>query len=324
MTTAFVTGGSGFLGRNLIPYLIAQGWKVKALARSEAALKAVKASGAEPIPGDLGGGSGVIEAMHGCNVVIHAAAWANDWGDADEAWDANVAGTSRMLEAAQGAKVPRFVHVSTEAVLVDGIRSIHRVDETFPLPEKPLGLYSLTKGEAEKRVRSANRSDFQTVIVRPRFIWGKGDTTLLPRLIEATHSGALQWIGGGRYLTSTCHVTNVCEGIYKAVLHGHPGHTYFLTDGTPVPFRDIIEALLRTQGVTPPTRSVPRWLAHAFARIGDFVWSTFRLKGQPPLPHSSFHLIGEEVTVNDAKARQELGYKAEVTLEQGLKEMEGG
>lgn len=318
MTTAFVTGGSGFLGRNLIPYLITQGWRVKALGRSSTALEAVRSQGAEPVAGDLAGGPAVVEALVGCDVLIHCAAWANDWGDPAEAWAANVDGTQAMLDAARAAGVPRFVHVSTEAVLIDGERAIVGVDEAFPLPARPLGLYAQTKGEAERRVLAANTAGFTTVVARPRFIWGRGDTTLLPRLIEATRSGALQWIGGGRYLTSTCHVTNTCEGVWRAATHGQPGQIYFFTDGEPVEFRWMIEALLRSQGVAPPTRSVPRWLAHSFAIVGDFLWRTLRLPGQPPLPHASFHLIGEEVTVRDGKARRELGYRAEVGMAEGL------
>jgi nucleoside-diphosphate-sugar epimerase len=320
MKTAFVTGGSGFLGRNLIPYLREHGYAVKALGRSPAALEQVRGLGAEPVAGDLGGGPEVTAAMRGCDVVFHCAAWADDWGDAAAAWAANVTGTETMLEAARAAGVPRFVHVSTEAVLVGG-RPIRQADETWPLPERPLGLYPRTKAAAEVRVRAANSERLQTVIVRPRFIWGRGDTTLLPRLVEATRSGALRWIGGGRYLTSTCHVRNVCEGMLLCAERGRPGETYFLTDGDPIPFRDMIEALLRTQGVAPPTGTVPRWLAHAMAIVTDAAWRWLRLPGRPPLPHASFHLIGEEVTVSDAKARRELGYVGAMSREEGLRDM---
>ena len=236
MTTAFVTGGSGFLGRNLITYLAARGWRVRALARSEEAMAAVRAQGAEAVAGDLSVGPAVKGAMRGCDALFHAAAWANDWGDEQVAWEANVTGTERLLTAAREAGIPRFIHVSTEAVLLGGA-PILLADEARPLPDKPLGTYARTKGAAEKRVLAANQPGFATVVVRPRFIWGKGDTTILPRLVEATKSGALQWIGGGAYLTSSCHVTNVCEGMLKAHERGRPGEIYFLTDGAPVPFR---------------------------------------------------------------------------------------
>jgi len=138
--------------------------------------------------------------------------------------------------------------------------------------------------------------------------------------VKGARNGALMWIGGGRYLTSTCHVRNVCEGLVKAAERGTPGGTYFLTDGEPVPFRDFIEALLRTQGVEPPTRSAPRALVRAFSFTSDAVARALRL-GRPRLPYTAFLLIGEEVTVSDARARRELGYVGEVARAEGLREL---
>jgi nucleoside-diphosphate-sugar epimerase len=318
MTTAFVTGGSGFVGRSLIPYLVLRGDSVRALARSDAAASAVTRLGAEPVRGDL---TSPIEpqGLRGVDVVYHAGAFVDVWGDERVAREVNVEGTQRVLDAARAAAVPRVVHVSTEAVLVGGPK-IHGADETWPRPRRPIGLYPRTKGQAEERVEAANDSRLATVIVRPRFIWGAGDTTLLPELIEGARSGALMWIGRGRYPTSTCHVRNVCEGLVKAAERGTPGATYFLTDGEPVEFRTFIEALLRTQGVEPPTRSAPYALVKAFSYVTDAAARALHL-GRPRLPYTAFLLIGEEVTVNDARARRELGYTGAFTRDQGLREL---
>lgn len=317
---AFVTGGSGFLGRNLIPYLKEKGWKVRALARSEKAADAVKASGAEPAHGDITSDAGLVEHLKGCDAAFHCAAWADDWGDLAEAWNANVAGTERLLTAAKAAGVKRFVHVSTEAVLVGG-KPIVRATEDWPYPVRSLGLYTWTKREAEKLARAASTYGFDVMSVRPRFIWGRGDTTLVPRFVEARKSGALKWIAGARYLTSTCHVRNVCEGMLKAAEKGAPGEVYFLTDGDPIPFREIITRLLEKEGVDANTGSIPGFIAHGSSIAMDAAWRLFKLKGRPPLPHASFHLMGEEVTVVDAKARKELGYSGEMTVPQGLAEI---
>lgn len=323
MKTAFVTGGSGFLGRNLIPLLRANGWRVRALGRSKEALETVRALGAEGVEGDLSKGLNLAQALKGCEVVLHAAAFTNDWGSLEDAWEVTVEGTTRLLEAARSAGVPRFLHVSTEALLLEEGRNMSRLDETAPYPRTPLGIYAITKGEAEKRVLAANGPGFATIAVRPRFIWGAGDTMVLPKLVAAARKGALQWIDGSHHLTSTCHVSNVCEGILKAIEKGRPGGVYFLTDGEPVEFRAFVSAMLRSQGVEPPTKEVPYWLAHLFARVTDALWRVLKLKGQPPVPHASFHLIGQEITVVDTLARRELGYQGLTTVEQGLAEMMG-
>ncbi|WP_394820992.1 NAD-dependent epimerase/dehydratase family protein [Pendulispora albinea] len=320
MGVAFVTGGSGFVGRALIGYLVRRGFQVRALARSSAAAETVRALGASAVDGDVHGNEAVLEAMKECDVVYHAAAFTQDWGDANEAWDVTVVGTENMLDLAQRAGVPRFVHVGTEAVLLDGAPIVMATEEK-PIPRASIGIYPRTKAEAERRVLRANVPKFATVVVRPRFIWGKGDTTLLPKLVEAAQSGVLRWFDGGRYLTSTCHIDNVCEGLLKAAEHGRPGEVYFLTDGKPVEFRRMISAMLRTQGVAPPTKSMPRWLARMLARTTETLWRLLRLNGRPPLPYASFLLMGQEVTVDDSKARREIGYQGFMTIEEGLRRM---
>src|SRR5258708_3152830 len=117
MSRVFVTGGSGFVGRNLIAMLCARGTEVRALARSTAAAEAVAKVGAEAVRGDLSDEAALRAGMAGCNVVFHSAAHVEDWGRFEEFYQANVLGTERMLSAARAAGVPRFVHVSTEAVL---------------------------------------------------------------------------------------------------------------------------------------------------------------------------------------------------------------
>ncbi|WP_394848934.1 NAD-dependent epimerase/dehydratase family protein [Pendulispora brunnea] len=323
MSVAFVTGGSGFVGRALISYLVARGQEVRALARSGKAAESVRAAGAtKVVEGDLRGGDAVLNSMKGCDVVYHAAAFTQDWGNDDEAWEVTVRGTENMLEAARRAAVRRFVHVGTEAVLVDGA-PIVMADERKPLPEKPIGIYSRTKAEAERRVLRANGPDLETIVARPRFIWGKGDTTLLPKLIEGANAGVLRWVGGGTYLTSTCHIDNVCEGLVKAAEHGRPGEVYFLTDGKPVQFRWMISSLLESQGVTPPSKTIPYWLARTLSRTTDALWRALHLRSRPPLPYQAFLLVGHEVTVDDTKARKELGYEGAVSIEAGLRAMRG-
>jgi len=319
----FVTGGSGFLGRALIQGLREKGHQVRALARSDAAVETVRAAGAEPVRGDLADVAVMRDGMAGCQWVFHSAAVAKNWGPRREFIEANVRGTENVLEASLAAGVKRLIHVSTEAVLVGG-GPIRNADETRPLPQYPISLYALTKGMAEKQVVAASCPERETVVVRPRFIWGKGDTTVLPELVKAVKEGRWAWIGGGRYPTSTCHVRNVVEGCLAAAERGKAKEIYFLTDGEPVDFRDFITRLLQTQGVTPGGRAIPHALAVALAWVGESVWSFLRVRKPPPITRFDVKVIGEEVTVNDRKAREELGYRPVVTRDEGLGEMTAG
>ncbi|MDE0856840.1 MAG: NAD-dependent epimerase/dehydratase family protein, partial [Nevskia sp.] len=117
---AFVTGGSGFVGRNLLAALLARGDSVVALARSLAAMQTVRALGAEPLAGDLVDVAAMSAGMRGADVVFHCAAKVEDWGDPAEFRRVNVEGTANVIAAARAAGVRRLVHISTEAVLADG------------------------------------------------------------------------------------------------------------------------------------------------------------------------------------------------------------
>ena len=107
------------------------------------------------------------------------AAFVEQWGPRDAWRKFNVDGTARMLKAARDAGAKRFIHIGTEAALFHG-QHLRGVDETYPLAPNSPYPYSSTKAQAEQLVRAANAPGFETIVLRPRFIWGPGDTTLLP------------------------------------------------------------------------------------------------------------------------------------------------
>jgi nucleoside-diphosphate-sugar epimerase len=316
----FVTGGSGYLGRNLIRALVKRGDTVQALARSVPSGEVVEALGAEVIAGELNNDDALQRGMEDCDAVIHAAAIVAQWGDPLEFHRVNVTGTQQVLEACQTMNIPCLVHISTEAVLADGKPMIH-VDETAPYPRKPMGLYPLTKMLAEKKVVTANCDTLKTVVVRPRLIWGNDDTVLLPAMIDIVQKGGWVWFNHGHYLTSTCHVDNAVEGVLLALEKGTGGNVYFLTDGAPVEFRNFITEMLKTQDMTLPDRSIPHWLALWIANIGEFIVRRFDLDKVPPLTRMAVAVLNQEITVNDQKARDELGYQGKMSREQGLADL---
>lgn len=320
MSAVFVTGGSGFVGGRLIERLRGAGHEVRALARSDAAAEKVRAHGAEPVPGELGDRAALRAGAEGCELAFHAAATLGDSGSPAEFERGNVTGTENVLAACADAGVRRLVHVSTEAVLFAG-RPLVQVDETAPLQPGSPALYSATKARAEQAVLAANGERLQTVVVRPRFVWGKGDTTLLPRMVEMVESGRFAWIGGGRHLTSTTHVENAVEGLILAAERGRPGEVYFVTDGEPVVFREFVGELLATQGVQPPTRNVPLPLARALMEVGEALARVLPGGHAPPLTRFAFWVSSQECTIRIDKAVEQLGYAPVRSIAEGLAEL---
>lgn len=312
MPTAFVTGGSGFVGGALIERLVREGWGVRALARSERAAERVRSLGAEPVMGDLDD-----LRIEDCDVAFHAAAKVEDWGDPEEFEHVNVRGTQNVVDACRTGGVRRLVHVGTEAALMAG-QPLVNVDENAPLrPDSP-ALYSSSKAKAEQIVRAA---DLETVVVRPRFVWGRGDTTLLPAITEMVKSGRFRWIGGGRQLTATAHIDNTVEGLWLAATKAPAGGVYFVTDGEPVVFRDFITDWVGTQGVTIPDKSVPPRVASVAAAASERIWRLLKRPGPPPLTRFTVWVSSQECTIDISRAERELGYSPVTSREEGLAEL---
>ena len=319
---AFVTGGSGFIGGRLIERLVEEGRAVRALSRSEESAARVAELGAEPVRGDLGDRASIAAGAAGCDVAFHLAAHLGEWGPWEEFERGNVEGTENALAGCAEAGVGRFVHCGTEAALMAGEPLVH-VDETAPLRPDSRAPYAATKARAEQAVRAAGREGFETVVLRPRFVWGKGDSTLLPEMVRTVESGRFAWVGGGRNLTETTHVDNVVEGLLLAAEKGRPGEAYFVTDGEPVIFREFVTAMLRTQGVEPPDRSLPAWTAAPLARVAEAAWRVLPLSGDPPMTTFRSWILTQECTIDISKARTELGYAPVISKDRGLEGLRG-
>ena len=318
MPTAFVTGGSGFVGGALIERLRSEGWDVHALARSERAAARVRELGAEPAMGDLDDRDAMRAGAEGCEVAFHAAAKVEDWGDPADFERLNVRGTQNVIDACREAGVRRLVHVGTEAALMVG-QPLINVDESAPLRPDSAALYSSSKAKAEQLVRDAG--GLETVVVRPRFVWGRGDTSLLPTIIEMVTSGRFRWIGGGGQLSATTHIDNTVEGLWLAATKAPAGSVYFVTDGEPAVFREFLTELLATQGVTVPDRSVPAGVAGVAAAASERIWRLLKRPGPPPLTRFAVWVSSQECTIDISRAERELGYRPVISREAGLAEL---
>jgi nucleoside-diphosphate-sugar epimerase len=216
--------------------------------------------------------------------------------------------------------VRRLVHVGTEAALMAG-EPLVNVDEGAPLRPDSAALYSSSKAKAEQLVRSANGEALETVVVRPRFVWGRGDTTLLPALTEMVRSGRFRWVGGGRQLSATTHIDNTVEGLWLAATKAPAGAVYFVTDGEPVVFREFITKLLGTQGVEIPDKSVPPAVARAAAATSERIWRLLKRPGSPPLTRFAVWVSSQECTIDISRAERELGYRPVTSRDEGLAEL---
>lgn len=313
----FVSGASGFVGGHVVEGLLAAGHAVRAMARSERSAEAVRGYGAEPFTCSLAD----VSAAHleGCDAVVHCAAFVEEWGTRADFWEANVEGTRRMLDAARGAGVERFVHIGTEAAIFDG-HDLVEVDESHPYPARQRFLYSETKAEAERLVLAAN-GPMTTISLRPRLVWGPRDTSVLPAVLRMAREGSWAWLDGGERLTSTTHVANLVSAVVLALDHGEGGRAYFVADEGTRTMRAFLGALAATQGVRLPARSVPGWLARPLSALVEGAWRLFGIRRTPPMTRFAIAMMSRSVTVKTDRARAELGWAPIIGVEEGLRAM---
>lgn len=298
MARAFVTGGSGFIGKVLVRRLLEEGHSVGVLVRSEASAATVSALGAEPVRGELSDPTTWRDSVTGSDVVFHLAAETDISADRERHELVTVRGTQAAVDAARYAHVPRFVHCGSEAALLAGDPLVD-VDETAPLRPDSEAAYCAVKAVAERIVLDANSADFATVSIRPRFVWGP-DSFLVEGLAAAAKSGRFAWIGGGRHTTDVTFVENAVEGLMLGWRRGRPGQAYFVTDRHRVTLREFLETQFEIHGVGVP---IPDLDAETAAR-------------EVPVPARWF--LGQQCTLRTDRAVAELGYEPVVSHATGL------
>lgn len=324
--SAFVTGGSGFVGARLIARLVSGGWQVRALARSPQAVAAVQRAGAIPVQGDLTDAAALRSGMEGCEAVFHVAAHFKLWGPRAAFDRVNVEGMRMLLDVATATRgLRRVVAVSAAAVVMGDPEPMLDVDERLPLQTRAFAPYASSKAEGERLLLAANgrRPGFETIAIRPPFIWGPNMPTL-DHMAETVRAGRFQWVGGGEQAMSTCHVDNLCDALLLAVDHGRGGEAYFVSDGENGTLKSVISALLATRGVVPKDRGVPFRLAWMMAGIMGAAWRLLGRSGEPPITRQMLRLIGKPFTISIAKARAELGYLPRVRFAEGIAAMGRG
>lgn len=321
-----VTGGSGFLGLALCRALRARGDTVVSLQRNHSG--ALDALGVIQVLGALDDAEAVRRAVAGVDAVLHNAAKASGWGAWDDFYRTNVTGTEVLLAEARAAGIRRFVYTSTPSVVHAGRRAVAGGNEIdTPYGTRFSAHYPHTKMLAERAVLAADAPDFATVALRPRLIWGPGDTQLLPRLAERARAGRLRFIGDGGNRMDCTYVDNVVQAHLQALDALAPGvacagKAYFISNAEPKPIREIVNGLLAAAGAPPVTRRLPYPLAYGLGALCEALWTVLRLGGEPPMTRFLAEQLSTEHWYDVSAARRDFGYVPQVSFAEGLRRLQ--
>ncbi|HEX6153328.1 MAG TPA: NAD-dependent epimerase/dehydratase family protein [Solirubrobacterales bacterium] len=315
----FLTGATGFIGGEVARQLRDRGDEVVALVRSPEKGAKLTRLGCELVAGDLGDSTALRKGMSGCDAVIHAAAMYEVGIPAKQRptmWEANVAGTERVMKAALEERVPRVVYVSTVGIF--GNTHGRVVDESYENPETDFtSYYEETKLEAHKVVdRMVAEEGLPAVIVQPGGVYGPGDTSQVADLLEQFFAGKLPLLPFPELGICMTHVEDIAGGILLGLDKGTPGETYVIS-GPATTMREAVETVARISGRKAPKRNLPTGLMRMMVPFGPVVG---KVMGQPP---NLRELIssGDGVTfwASYEKAQRELGYSPR-GMEEGLRQ----
>lgn len=314
-----MTGGGGFLGSVVCRQLAVEGHEVIAFQRSKAAH--LESFGVESFEGDIREPGAVTAAVSGCDAVIHLAAYAGLWGDAQIYEAINVGGTANVLDACRQADVGHVVYTSSPSVVLKG-EDIEGGDESLPLVSKPLMPYQASKITAEKMVRDANTADLKTVVLRPHLMWGPGDPHFLPRLIDRALRDRL-FLPAPESKSDVVFVENSARAHIQAMLElcdtgTCAGKAYFVTNNDPQVQGEFVLRLLKTAGVTARIRKIPPALARFMAGVMETSWRLFRIRSEPPMTRFMVAQLCSSHWFDCSAARRDFGYVAPISIEQGL------
>lgn len=318
-----VTGGGGFLGQALCRALLARGHEVVSFSRSRHA--ALDALGVRQLQGDLADRAAVLAAFaEGFDAVLHNAAKAGTWGSFRSYFDANVTGTRNVIAACRAHGIDRLVHTSTPSV---AHRATHPVEgasaDEVPYGEGVKAHYAATKIIAEREVLAANDAALATVALRPRLIWGPGDTQILPKLVARARSGRLRLVGGGDNRVDTTYIDNAAQAHVDALEHLRPGaacagRAYFISNGEPWPLRDVLNGLLRAAGAPEVHASIPFGAAYAIGAVCEGLWTMLPLRGDPPMTRFLAEQLATPHWYSMAPAARDFGYVPRISMAGGL------
>lgn len=311
-----ITGGTGCLGRRTAGLAIERGYRVRLMGRDFAAVGDLLAVGAEQCAADLRDPAAVRRACAGVDAVIHAGALAAPWGRRQAFFDINVGGTAAIIAGCHAAGVGRLVYVSSPSVTFTG-RDVLDQTEDAPRPRRFASVYSQTKALGEDRVKAAARDGLATVIIRPKAIFGPGDTSLLPRLLDAARRGRLVRIGDGQNRVDLTYVDNVAHALLLALdAPAAVGHTYTITNGEHPRLWEIIATVLRGVGLSDQLRAVPLPATLAAAAIME---ARASITGtEPTLTRYSAAILARTQTYDITAARRDLGYTPPITVADGV------
>lgn len=316
MKKVLVTGAYGFLGKYLIKELLDNGYKVVAFGRKKSELDKLKMKNVETYVGDFCIKKDIVNASKDVDYIIHAGALSTVWGKRENFINTNVEGTKNVLYACKENNIKRLVYVSSPSIYAGKMDRTNIKENDFNENNK-LNYYIESKILAEKELNK-NR-DVDWVIIRPRGLFGVGDTSIIPRLIKVNSKIGIPLFNKGKnYVDMTCvenvaYALRLCLESKNAVFN-----VYNITNDEPKCFKDLLEELFEKLGVKPKYIFININIMYFISCLIELFYKTFRIYKEPMITKYNICTLGYSQTLDITKAKKDLNYKPIITLSEGI------
>ena len=316
-----VTGATGLVGSHVVERARDRGIRTRALVRAGSDIDLLNQWEVETTAGDMTDQSSLERAVADVSLIVHCAAKVGDWGPVEDYRDANVQGVENLLLAAEAAgALKRFIHISSLGVYE--ARDHYGTDESEPPNTVGIDGYTLTKVEAENVVRKhIAEHNLPATVLRPGFLYGPRDRTVLPRLLERLKSQAFAYLGSGEQLMNNTYVGNLVDAVFAAIeCDAAIGETYNIADGRLVSKREFISTVAKLADYAVPTKTVPLPVARFLAKAMEGTWKLLGKTEAPLLSNARIKFLGLNLDFCIDKARRELEYQPQVDFGDGMKQ----
>ena len=323
-----ITGAGGFLGFALASQLVQEGREVHGF--SHRSYPQLSALGVHQHQGELADPTAVADAVAGCEAVFHVAARPGAWGAYRDYYQTNFVGTENVIAACRQHQVRDLIYTSTPSVIGRG-EDLEGVDESLDYPKSFRAAYPETKAMAERLVRDAHGDDLRTVSLRPHLIWGPGDTSLLPRIVDRAKAGKLRRIEAkgaqAEKLIDTTYIDDAVQAHLRAAAalaandDAVMGKVYFISSGQPIGTWTMINRMLAAAGMPPITRRMSPPLAKFIGATCEGIYGLVRAKAEPPLTRWVADELATAHWFDISAARRDLGYVPTIDMDEGMRRL---
>lgn len=317
MKKVLVTGATGFLGKYLIEELLNNDYEVVAQGRKENVLNDINEKyNVQILKCSL---DEIKDIELKVDYVIHAAALSTVWGKWEDFYNSNVIGTENVIDFCNKNNVKRLVYVSSPSIYSAKCDRLNIREDDFD-KNNHLNFYIKSKILAENLINSIEVDKLEKVIIRPRGLFGIGDTSIIPRLIKANRKIGIPLFNDGKNIVDITCVENVATALRLAIESENAvGRTYNITNGEPREFKNILEELFKQINEPPKYLKINLNLMYGVSSVIEFIYKLFHIYKEPMITKYNICTLGYSQTLNIEKAKKDLNYIPKMTLSEGIK-----